>query len=307
MGITPNGSSRLARSADLRLGRCGSSTPKFSGCQRHHAGRARPTLGVRPSQVLAEGEHSRRPDESVLRLQRQRRKRHVNGLGHPYILHGHECLVFFLGGIPVVDSSGNFGVSGFSKDPTNPFSSVISAYGTNRDAARCSSSCPAGCSPIPNDVRQSGVPGYYDTLGGAPGGAIGPRISTPTSAPTATAATTRTTSILPSSMPTIADRSGCSFSVTFPVYSRTTGSTVAGSACPQPVHEHADGTPTVNANGPTVVTYLNATVVPDHLVGDRWALRCRRPVRRRPPRPQRLPPTRCRWTRPTHSPYIQHD
>ena len=42
----------------------------------------------------------------------------------PYILQGHECLVFFLGGIPLTDSSnpGKFvGMSGFAKDPANPF------------------------------------------------------------------------------------------------------------------------------------------------------------------------------------------
>ena len=38
----------------------------------------------------------------------------------PYILQGHECLVFFLGGIPQITASG-YGMSGFGKDPTNPF------------------------------------------------------------------------------------------------------------------------------------------------------------------------------------------
>jgi general secretion pathway protein G len=45
----------------------------------------------------------------------------------PYILEGHQCLVFFLGGIPVENpiGSGNFSVTGFGKDPTNPFSNSL--------------------------------------------------------------------------------------------------------------------------------------------------------------------------------------
>src|SRR5262249_19304696 len=47
----------------------------------------------------------------------------------PYILQGHECLVFFLGGIPFSDlpvpwgpgAQPKFAMTGFGKDPTNPF------------------------------------------------------------------------------------------------------------------------------------------------------------------------------------------
>ena len=45
-------------------------------------------------------------------------------LDAPYVLEGHECLVFFLGGIPtstVTNGQTVWGVSGFSKDPANPF------------------------------------------------------------------------------------------------------------------------------------------------------------------------------------------
>ncbi|QEH38163.1 hypothetical protein OJF2_67610 [Aquisphaera giovannonii] len=38
----------------------------------------------------------------------------------PYILEGHECLVFFLGGIPLNNGT-SFSMTGFGKDPTNPF------------------------------------------------------------------------------------------------------------------------------------------------------------------------------------------
>ena len=45
----------------------------------------------------------------------------------PYILQGHECLVFFLGGIPVhPDDHGSTCMTGFGKDPTNPFTNSIS-------------------------------------------------------------------------------------------------------------------------------------------------------------------------------------
>lgn len=39
-----------------------------------------------------------------------------------YIINGSECLAFFLGGIPIYDSTGKVtGLSGFSKSPTHPF------------------------------------------------------------------------------------------------------------------------------------------------------------------------------------------
>ncbi len=54
----------------------------------------------------------------------------------PYILQGHECLVFFLGGIPMLTNSG-YGMTGFGKDPTNPFTNSLttsSNYSNNRQA-----------------------------------------------------------------------------------------------------------------------------------------------------------------------------
>jgi len=89
------------------------------------------------------------------------------GSGNGYILEGHECLTFFLGGMPVVDSSGNYGVSGFSKDPTNPFTSIISAFGTNRSSPLFEF-VPSRLFADPNDTYTSGVPGYYDSLGAGP-------------------------------------------------------------------------------------------------------------------------------------------
>ncbi len=49
----------------------------------------------------------------LVRLQRQRGDKSPDA---PYILHGHECLVFFLGGCPSTDSeTETFGMNGFGK------------------------------------------------------------------------------------------------------------------------------------------------------------------------------------------------
>ncbi|MDX2037385.1 MAG: prepilin-type N-terminal cleavage/methylation domain-containing protein [Isosphaeraceae bacterium] len=46
----------------------------------------------------------------------------VTRAGNYVILEGHECLVFFLGGAPTEDKTTNtWTMTGFSKDPTNPF------------------------------------------------------------------------------------------------------------------------------------------------------------------------------------------
>jgi general secretion pathway protein G len=47
----------------------------------------------------------------------------------PYILDGRECLTFFLGGVPSYSAPGTFagGMSGFSKNPQNPFLNNITA------------------------------------------------------------------------------------------------------------------------------------------------------------------------------------
>jgi prepilin-type N-terminal cleavage/methylation domain-containing protein len=56
-----------------------------------------------------------------------------------HILEGHECLVFFLGGVPLPDPNnvGKFlGTVGFSKNPVNPFMSGLTTstlYSANRD------------------------------------------------------------------------------------------------------------------------------------------------------------------------------
>ncbi len=81
----------------------------------------------------------------------------------PYILEGHECLVFFLGGIPTTG-----GVSGFAKNPSNPFLSSTAALGANRqpplfefDAGRLMLDPTAQSNP---NRQLAQIPGYYDSF-----------------------------------------------------------------------------------------------------------------------------------------------
>jgi hypothetical protein len=82
------------------------------------------------------------------------------------VLNGSECLAFFLGGIPLSDGSGGFGMTGFSKLPLNPFLSPnsTSAGANNRT--------------VPNyefnagrlvDLDNDGIPSYLDPLDVTPG------------------------------------------------------------------------------------------------------------------------------------------
>jgi prepilin-type N-terminal cleavage/methylation domain-containing protein len=93
-----------------------------------------------------------------------------------YILHGHECLVFFLGGVPLFDSSSQgYGMTGFGKDPTNPFTNSIvpttaqasPMYNANRQPPYFEFN--AGRLYLdPSNLTTPGIPGYYDTLGSQP-------------------------------------------------------------------------------------------------------------------------------------------
>ncbi|MGC8642790.1 MAG: type II secretion system protein [Isosphaeraceae bacterium] len=96
----------------------------------------------------------------------------VNGHPERYVLQGHECLVFFLGGIPQQTATG-FGMTGFGKDPTNPFTnSVIGnvGYSGNRYAPFFEFAnnrlAIDSSSPYANVTGMlSGIPGYFDTTG----------------------------------------------------------------------------------------------------------------------------------------------
>ncbi len=83
-----------------------------------------------------------------------------------YILQGHECLVFFLGGI-VQNTGSGYAMTGFGKDPTNPFTNNIvgnAGYSGNRQtpfyqfvANRLALD--------PNNTTTPHIPGYLDSLG----------------------------------------------------------------------------------------------------------------------------------------------
>jgi general secretion pathway protein G len=93
-----------------------------------------------------------------------------------YVLHGHECLVFFLGGVPSIDSSGNIGMNGFDKNPQNPFTTAIAGsavYGPNRQPPLFEFS--AGRLFL-DPLSPTGVPGYVDSIGnGSPQAGITPQ------------------------------------------------------------------------------------------------------------------------------------
>ena len=102
-------------------------------------------------------------------------------LDGPYILQGDECLVFFLGGIPLQDpATGAFGMTGFGKDPVNPFTNSVignGMYSANRqppafefNAGRLflDPNNPANLTGNPNGVINPGIPGYFDNLGNSP-------------------------------------------------------------------------------------------------------------------------------------------
>jgi prepilin-type N-terminal cleavage/methylation domain-containing protein len=106
----------------------------------------------------------------------------------PYILQGDECLVFFLGGIPFQDSlTGSFGMTGFGKDPVNPFTNNLASdpryngqsnpmYSANRQQPSFEFNPgrlflnPANPAPLNSAVGLvfPQIPGYYDNLGGNP-------------------------------------------------------------------------------------------------------------------------------------------
>src|SRR5208337_1568064 len=91
--------------------------------------------------------------------------------GH-YILQGHQCLAFFLGGIPQITASG-YGMSGFAKNPSNPF--VNANVTTNRqpplfefDSGRLVLD-PSNTYTALLGLAAPNFPGYLDTLGNTPG------------------------------------------------------------------------------------------------------------------------------------------
>lgn len=104
---------------------------------------------------------------------------------YPYVLEGHECLVFFLGGIPLPNpiptatggysTETTFAMTGFGQDPTNPFTNSINGspmYNANRRTPLFAFN-PGRLfldpSNISNNRGYTGMPGYVDSINnGAP-------------------------------------------------------------------------------------------------------------------------------------------
>jgi prepilin-type N-terminal cleavage/methylation domain-containing protein len=77
--------------------------------------------------------------------------------GGPVTLEGDQCLVFFLGGIPVAQPNGTYAADGFGKNPQNPVTAPRSGstfeFKTSRLTTRRFNT---------NSGSQAGFPSYYD-------------------------------------------------------------------------------------------------------------------------------------------------
>lgn len=104
----------------------------------------------------------------------------------PYVLAGHECLVFFLGGIPLPNplpsttggysAETTFAMTGFGKDPTNPFTNSVTGspmYNANRQTPLYQFNPgrlfldPTNMSAY-SGTQSPGIPGYYDSINNGP-------------------------------------------------------------------------------------------------------------------------------------------
>lgn len=87
-----------------------------------------------------------------------------NNGASPYMLTGSQCLTFFLGGIPQFSPGAGWAMTGFGKNPANPFQNATVT--TNRTAPFMEFQGsrlvidPTNAVPPPN-----GFPGYLDNLG----------------------------------------------------------------------------------------------------------------------------------------------
>ncbi|OJW16267.1 MAG: hypothetical protein BGO49_18955 [Planctomycetales bacterium 71-10] len=85
----------------------------------------------------------------------------------PYVLQGHQCLVFFLGGLPQKTDEG-YAMTGFAKSPTNPFTPIVAPSGSptfvsqNREVPLFE----FAANRLQDDtVNNVAFPGYLDSLG----------------------------------------------------------------------------------------------------------------------------------------------
>ena len=198
----------------------------------------------------------------------------------PYILQGHECLVFFLGGVPMQTSLG-FGMTGFGKDPTNPFTNGISLlsngnpnpmFSNNRQAPffefansrlALDPSNPYAA-PLPTMPQ---IPGYLDSLGNTLGGgqinfyayfsSYGNGGYDPNDVNF-----TETDAFQNGPI-------GLTFHVTFPVLVSGTTTNISVSPAPNP---YASSLRPLQRHDSPGHDLLESADVSDHLVGGRWAV-----------------------------------
>ncbi|WP_165249177.1 type II secretion system protein [Paludisphaera soli] len=98
----------------------------------------------------------------------------VRDFATPYILEGHQALVFFLGGLPQKTETG-FSMTGFAKNPTNPFipasrvdaAQPASFVSANRETPTFEFSAERLQAVNPADPLA--FPGYLDSLGNSLG------------------------------------------------------------------------------------------------------------------------------------------
>ena len=94
----------------------------------------------------------------------------------PYVLQGHQALVFFLGGLPQPAGDGTFAMTGFAKNPANPFTPSVAPTTPASAAAFFSANREQPLFEFVADRLQldpnnnNGMPGYLDSLGNSLGG-----------------------------------------------------------------------------------------------------------------------------------------
>ena len=87
----------------------------------------------------------------------------------PLYLQGHECLVFFLGGIPLTINNGQISVIGFDKNPINPFTNGLINSGAMYSANRNPPFFPFDGGRLNyTNGSSSQIPGYLDSLRSQP-------------------------------------------------------------------------------------------------------------------------------------------
>ena len=231
-------------------------------------------------QLGTDGSRVRDQFDRLVRLQRQR----GHSTATPYILHGHECLVFFLGGIPLLDpATGTFGDDRLRQGSDESVHATCirrqsTMYNANRQPPLFEFN--AGRlfldpQPASRALRASPATTTRSATRRRRRGASSTSISTPTSAPTATAVTTPTTSTSTRPMTAGNGPIGLNSYVHFPdSYGSSADGQCRDLAVAQSLHDaRLTGAHQRDGHVP------EAADVPDHLVGSRRALRGRRPVR----------------------------